>query len=424
MSKLIGVIAAFAAQVFQGRATLVSNRSVFGYELFPDAVLASAGTFGHIDVTQMPDAKAVIDQILGNSDFAAIAPRPGELDPMVMSPYGGIRAPADGIVRALFSSAFLNMYFHGQPLEENAYVRAVLEGLEELRKAIRGEAVHAYRVSGVAGISISDNKRIDLPWGTLRAAPIVQGGGYTVLQHRPQTTCLLIQSQLVPVAFDRKPQPDRIFDPSYQTQLRHADTLFPLSCALASADPAHPIAALQTWETTILPFQSFNSYGTPFIDKWFIQPTNVDLSIANIEEWARTTERYHTPAIDLAAHRLLSAISRRNDVADSLVDAVIVWENLLGTSHEVTFRVSAALAKMIEATPPARREKKRELTEVYSVRSRLVHGAVVETDKIIKSYEIAIGAAIQALRLSYDRGPDWLSMSSEERSNRVLLEWP
>ncbi|MDE2461164.1 MAG: hypothetical protein KGL98_07925 [Gammaproteobacteria bacterium] len=424
MSNLIGVVAAFAEQVFQRKLTLVPNRSVFGYELFPDAVLASAGTFGHIDVTQLTEAKTVIDKILSDSDFAVIAPRSGEPDPMVMSPYGGIRAPASGIVRALFSSAFLNMYFLGQPLEESTYVRAVLEGLDELRRAIKGAPVHAYRVSGVAGISVSDDKRIDLPWGTLRAAPKVPASGYTVLQPRPQTTCLLIQSQLVPVAFDRLPQPDRKFDPSYQTQLRHADTLFPLSCALASTDPTHPTAALQTWETTILPFQSFNSFGAPFIDKWFVQPTLVDSSIANVEEWARIIDRNHTAAVDLAANRLLSAISRRNDVSDSLVDAVIVWENLLGTSHEVTFRVSAALAKMIEANPLARRARKKELTEVYAVRSKLVHGAVVESNKITKSYEIAIGAAIQALRLSYEKGPDWLGMSSEERSNIILLEWP
>lgn len=97
------------------------------------------------------------------------------------------------------------------------------------------------------------------------------------------------------------------------------------------------------------------------------------------------------------------------DGSDSLVspgyiDAVVVWENLLGTSDEVTFRVSAALAKLLERDGTRRRTLQKELSKVYRIRSRLIHGAAVDASMVEKVCSRAIEVAVQALRASYARG--------------------
>ena len=52
----------------------------------------------------------------------------------------------------------------------------------------------------------------------------------------------------------------------------------------------------------------------------------------------------------------------------------MVWENLVGASHELTFRVTAALSKLLEPDPSARVSLQRELADTYNVQSRVVHG--------------------------------------------------
>jgi hypothetical protein len=110
------------------------------------------------------------------------------------------------------------------------------------------------------------------------------------------------------------------------------------------------------------------------------------------------------------------------DPSHSLIDAVIAWENLVGTSTEVTFRVSASLAKLCEEDPTKRLALQKELSKIYGIRSRLVHGALVAPDVLSKASASAIGTAVRALRASYARGREWLALKSEERSNSILLE--
>src|SRR5207253_10145003 len=111
----------------------------------------------------------------------------------------------------------------------------------------------------------------------------------------------------------------------------------------------------------------------------------------------------------------------RLDSGDALVDAVMVWENLVGTSSEVTFRVTAALTKLLESDPSKRRAFRKSLAQIYDVRSRLVHGVAVEQSELSEAAKDAIALAIRALRACYRKGRDWLSLSSTERGDALLL---
>jgi hypothetical protein len=112
------------------------------------------------------------------------------------------------------------------------------------------------------------------------------------------------------------------------------------------------------------------------------------------------------------------------DPSDSLIDAVMVWENLVGTSSEVTFRVTAALSKAIEPDPQKRRDLRKILKRIYNIRSQVVHGSVVKRAVVSEAAKKAVDIAIRALRDFYRRGPAWLAKSSIERADCLLLEEP
>ena len=196
-----------------------------------------------------------------------------------------------------------------------------------------------------------------------------------------------------------------------------------MACALASSDTSNPVAPRITWSTLLFPFQVGFSYSWPLLPHTFGAEVNLGERIADVEEWARIVDRAHMPSVDIAARRLVSAIAHRLDRSDALIDAVMVWENILGTSSEVTFRVSAALAKLLERDPVNRRALRRKLSEIYGIRSRLVHGAPIDESTLQKACTDAIDVAVKALRSSYSRGGDWLSLSSNDRSDMILLEW-
>jgi hypothetical protein len=172
-----------------------------------------------------------------------------------------------------------------------------------------------------------------------------------------------------------------------------------------------------------LPFQSGFGFSSPY--PILTLGTTVDFGdrIAELEEWARIVDRAHTPSVDIAARRLISAVAYRFDRSDALIDAVMVWENLVGTSSEVTFRVTAALAKLLETDPAKRRDLRKFLADIYSIRSRVVHGVAVDPVSVQKACSDAIDVAVRALRTSYRRGPEWLALNSTERADSILLEW-
>ena len=140
-----------------------------------------------------------------------------------------------------------------------------------------------------------------------------------------------------------------------------------------------------------------------------------------IEEWSRVIDGAHTPEIDISARRLVSAIGHRLDRADALIDAVMVWENLVGADTEIKFRVTAALAKVIEPEPNKRVQLRKSLGKVYDLRSRIVHGASSDQAKVTEAAKTAISISIKTLRNFYKRGSGWLSLESTDRADSILL---
>lgn len=423
MPDILTLLTEQAVSVFREKASAPQDPSNLFRGFFnSDHVLEGAQQASWLPPNRYPDLFNLANQIFLDPEFAIIAPREGELDPMILHPGGGTRTSASGLIQALFTAAFMQMYYLRLPNTESVFVRTVLDGFEELRRAIRGEKVRAYNVSGIARFSMPDGTQVSTPWGLIKPAPKESTDTAFHPIGQPITTCILAEPKLLPVIFERSPSPKQSFDVA-DLEPSRSSYLFPLSSALASKDESNPVVPLMTWTTVLLPFQPSNGYSFPLLPYSFGANSDFGDRSSELEEWARIVDRAHAPGVDIAAKRMVSAVAHRMDRSDALIDAVMVWENLLGTSNEVTFRVSAALAKLTERDSAKRKELRKKLSGIYSIRSRIVHGAPVDPATINSACTEAIGVAVQALRASYTKGRDWLSLSSNERSDEILLEW-
>lgn len=422
MADILTTLTAFAVSVFRERTDASELAAApFASLLSSDAVLQEGQRESFLLPTRHPAIDDLVHLAFAEPDLAVLAPKEGELDPMLMYSGGGARMSTTDLITGLLSSALQKMYFLRLPKDEGTFVRTVLEGFEELRRAARGERIRAHSLIGIGRIILLEGTQVSTPWGVVRPAPPVNAEQLLPPFGQPQTRCILAESRLLPVRFDRAPSPQR-FDPSEAIQTP-SRILFPLSCALASKESSKPVVPLLTWSTLLLPFQAGFGYSVPLLPPIFGAEIDVTQVAAEIEEWARIVNRAHIPSVDIAAGRLVTSVVNRMDKCDSLIDAVMVWENLVGTSTEVTFRVTAALAKLLESDPTKRRAFRKELSDIYGVRSRVVHGGIVDAADIERACAGAIDVAVRALRASYARGRDWLALSSNERADSILLEW-
>jgi len=148
--------------------------------------------------------------------------------------------------------------------------------------------------------------------------------------------------------------------------------------------------------------------------------------IAGTENWSTLLDTPAFKHVKLGARRLLRAISDRTDPGDSLIDAIIAWESFFGTSVETSFRVTLAMAKLLEPeSRERRRDLHRELKELYNTRSKLVHGRLDVGDdyeKISASRDLAITHGMSTIRSLLLR-PELLEIEdSANRSTSLILD--
>ena len=423
MSDVLTKLTALAVSTFRGRNDLARSGTEPWLEpaFTSDAILRESQRARLLMPSRDPNIETVAKEIFSEPDLAPLASREGELEPMVLHPGGGYRASPIGLITGLLTSALLQIYYLRLPDDENTFVRTVLEGFEELRRAARGEKVRAQLVLGFAGVTMVEGSQITTPWGVAKPAPKPPNEFRYFDPWRPQTTCLLAQTLLVPIKFDRAPSPTADFDP-FILAAERSQVLFPLACALASKESTDPAVPLTTWSTLVLPFQNGFAYSQFQVSGRMKPNTDISERAKDVEEWARILENSHAPTVDVAARRIVSASGQRLDRSDALIDAVMVWENLFGTTTEVTFRVTAAVAKALEPDPTKRRTLRKSLAKVYGVRSRVVHGEVVNAEEVNEAASQAIDVAVRVLRFCYRRGSGWLGLSSSERAEVLLLE--
>jgi len=198
-----------------------------------------------------------------------------------------------------------------------------------------------------------------------------------------------------------------------------------LALVLAAPVPESQIRPQVVFYKPLMPLRTFGSiqYASPSMAHW--TALNAD-EIAGTENWSTLLDTPAFKHVKVGARRLLRAISDRTDPGDSLIDAIIAWESFFGTSVETSFRVTLAMAKLLE---PESRERRRdlhkELKELYNTRSKLVHGRLDVGDdyeKISASRDLAIAHGMSTIRSLLLR-PELLEIEdSANRSTSLILD--
>jgi hypothetical protein len=118
---------------------------------------------------------------------------------------------------------------------------------------------------------------------------------------------------------------------------------------------------------------------------------------------------------------VVSALAQRVDVQDRLIDAVIAWENLFGAMPETSFRLCAAITKLITSQTSERRTRLARLLKIYKLRSRVAHGSGEDAAALQVAADESIDIAINCLRILYTDRADLLSLKPSDRADTLLL---
>ena len=126
----------------------------------------------------------------------------------------------------------------------------------------------------------------------------------------------------------------------------------------------------------------------------------------------------------IAFDRLHLILSERRHPIDAIIDGVIAWESLFGEERDTSFKVCGSILKLLK--PKNKKEFYKKLTNVYSIRSRIVHGG--ESDpfdnpsEAEKTKNFVCNVARDCLVKLIDEHKDLISLKSNERCRKILLD--
>ena len=349
-------------------------------------------------------------------DLSIFLPEAEKPDPALVYPGGSMRQPFSQFVASLLVSAAQRFYFLRQESTPTSFIEVVLENYEEMVRQGRNEPINVYDLIGFTGIELSPGVQVDTPWGVLRAVP----SNFRVGLSFNPTMAILATSRTMTLRVSREeaPTPLAIDEPA-DPRIDGARRLLPLAFALASEQNPR-CAPMITFDATLFPLIPLNSYHHPeilFPTQPWVRPSKHEIQEA--ERWARKLEQSRNGKLQIAERRLVSAIAQRTEKADALVDAVIAWENLVGTTPDTEEKVTTALSNLLESSLAARIALKEELKDVYETRSRVVHGDIAEGDSVSTASVQAIDIGLRALHALHNLPDDWLTITSKTRSRRL-----
>ena len=181
-----------------------------------------------------------------------------------------------------------------------------------------------------------------------------------------------------------------------------------------------PMAVSDTWQQISDP----TTLGGVSFSQSVVMPTAdalVDEDLDEISRWSDLIENRYDSSLDLAVRRTLSSIASRPEPGDALVDAVIALESLFGTgSGEIAFRVSAAVAWLLESDPVRRQARHGEVNKLYGLRSDVVHGKHVNQTKLYSSRLAASQLATDCLRKLLSDRPELIGAGNTRGKNLIL----
>ena len=197
-----------------------------------------------------------------------------------------------------------------------------------------------------------------------------------------------------------------------------------LGLLLAISDDPQPMVVM-AWQRLIDPLS--HGAGVSWSDTRRT-PNLVPYQLADEEvnqwaQWITDVDSRRVASVEVAIRRTIRAAVERSDPSDALVDAVIAWENLVGSREgEPTLRVSAALAVLLEEEASLRRARQKVIKDLYALRSDVVHGnRPLGLEEASKASREARGIAVDALRKLIRDRPELLEKCSDSGDRSLTL---
>ncbi len=328
---------------------------------------------------------------------------------------------AAALTAGLLVSAYTELFLRGRGSDQAGYVESVLQNLDELREAAVGRRARVLTVVALEGPPLPQSLTKETAWGMLISGQHLEMPP-SPLVGSPSSGLLLVEDRvpLVPWGGFQWAATEALR--RYEAVME-APPLMPLALALATLSSGEPRMILPRWSTSLAPaefgMQTFTSDRR--ISRMSTTAITNDDVDAWMDWWAILRDK-HVGRMDLAIDRVVSSIGGRVSDEDSLLDAVVAWDALCGAAgSESMYRVTGALAKLIEEDGGKRMKTKKALEKVYAVRSKVVHGNRTSRGEISSARALAIEVALRALQNLYTRRADLLDLASNQRADQLLV---
>lgn len=344
----------------------------------------------------------------------------------------------DQIVNAAWHWA----HFYNARPSFNEYSNSILAVIRLLKSGLQGNGASVPMRIGLAGILLPDGvDSVDFGWGQVRRVderdeyftrriPITGQLGHTnaagehiKIDYVGNLTLELdIPFKIILV---------KLGNPNtWNDQLRaispSGEPVEHLRLALILAGVGENSTAFRTWTSVVDPFTGAAAIGwnDPTQGLNIFPAQLIEDHVASWREWANLIDKHQTAQTNVSIRRILRAVSERKEPEDTLIDAVIVWENLFGSPQETTLRVTMSVAWMLGADVDDRKALADELKKIYQHRSHIVHGnAGLKTNLTGPYARRAIEISIELLRTVFTDHPELLKLKDgSARSALVLLD--
>ncbi len=311
------------------------------------------------------------------------------------------------------------------------------KALNQARDVFAGRTIELTGLASLTGVVLPLGKEVMLPWGRLRAArredhPLLIGDlvdRSTV--GRTGTAEKVTISDAGDVILEVKIRTKIGISPagsnprmvvSGREELERRITEVRLAHLLAD-DSDQTAVILPVWRRLLTPISGGMlsvSWSDPRLFASRSPTALSDPQVATWSDWITQLSKVNIGRLGVASARILRAAAERRDAYDSLIDAVIAWEALLGAETEITFRLSSAIARLLHPAGDERRAARKRIAEIYVLRSAVIHGTERNRAEVSKASREALSIGINVIRTLVAQ-PELLKMAPGERGIEILM---
>ncbi len=312
--------------------------------------------------------------------------------------------------------------------DQAAFMAGSIEQLRLLRRLVDGKQVPVRCSVAFVGAELR-GQPLKTPWGTVRAP---SNGELDFRADTPvaHTQELVLETEIPlklwidtdPPAPDGGIPPNPFADEVGETYAAIQQKADRLALTLLLGIDRNPVVAIaRTWTLIENPLNQGPTLS--WVQNAAPLHPHVLMTVdrRRIRTWAAQIERNYSERIEIAVKRTLSSLTTRGDATDRLIDAVVALENLFGTnSGELTFRISAGCAYLLERDATRRVEVQKEVSRLYGTRSKIVHGThAPPAHEVEPDAAAAATFAVRSLRALFRR-PDLIA--DKDRARRLILD--